>query len=153
MNENFFSQGMVIYTLVATVKSTFLSKEYGHLYPLTHWGRVTHICVSKLGHHWFRQWLVAWPAPSHYLNQCWNIINWILGNKFQWNLNRNSYIFIQENAFENVVWEMAAILSRPQCVKYRPWDNTALYRAMMPWVLVLPCHRQPWYWPRLSGKD
>ena len=27
------------------------------------------------------------------------------------------YIFIQENAFENVVWKMAAILARPQCVK------------------------------------
>ena len=27
------------------------------------------------------------------------------------------YIFIQENACENVVWKMAAILSRPQCVK------------------------------------
>ena len=26
------------------------------------------------------------------------------------------YSFIQENAFENVVYEMAAILSRPQCV-------------------------------------
>ena len=25
-------------------------------------------------------------------------------------------MFIQENAFENVVWEMAAILSRPPCV-------------------------------------
>ena len=24
---------------------------------------------------------------------------------------------MQENAFENVVWEMAAILSQPQCVK------------------------------------
>ena len=35
----------------------------------------------------------------------------------QWNLNRNLYIFVQENAFENVVWEMAAILSRPQRVK------------------------------------
>ena len=34
-----------------------------------------------------------------------------------WNLKQNSYIFIQENAFENVVCEMAAILSRPQCVK------------------------------------
>ena len=31
-------------------------------------------------------------------------------------LYRNSYIFIQENAFENVTWKMAAILSRPQCV-------------------------------------
>ena len=26
-------------------------------------------------------------------------------------------IFIEENAFENVVCEMSAILSRPQCVK------------------------------------
>ena len=66
--------------------------------------------------HWFRQWLVAWPAPSHYLNQCWNILNWIHRNKFHWKLNRNLYIFIQENAFENVVWKMSAILSRPQCV-------------------------------------
>ena len=29
----------------------------------------------------------------------------------------NSNIFIQEKAFENVVCEMAAILSLPQCVK------------------------------------
>ena len=27
-----------------------------------------------------------------------------------------SFIFIQENAYENVVWKRAAILSRPQCV-------------------------------------
>ena len=36
--------------------------------------------------------------------------------KLQWNLNRNSHIFIQEYASENVVWKMAAILSRPKCV-------------------------------------
>ena len=50
--------------------------------------------------------------PSRYLNQCWNIVDWTLRNK----LNRNSYTFSQENAFENVVWKMASILSRPQCV-------------------------------------
>ena len=55
-------------------------------------------------------------VPSHYLNQGWNIVNWILRNKRHWNLNRNSCILIHENAFENVVWEMAAILSGPQCV-------------------------------------
>ena len=37
-------------------------------------------------------------------------------NKLQWNLYRNSNIFIQENAFESVVCETAAIFSRPQCV-------------------------------------
>ena len=68
-------------------------------------------------HHWSRWWLVAWPAPSHYLNQCWDIINWALRNKLQWNFNRYWYIFIQESSFENVICEMASILSRPQCVK------------------------------------
>ena len=37
--------------------------------------------------------------------------------KLQWNINRNSYIFIQENALENVVCEMTSILSLPQCAK------------------------------------
>ena len=84
---------------------------------LTHWGRVTHICVVEMGHHRFRKWLVACSAPSHYLNQCWNIVNWTLRNKLQWTFNRNSNIFIQEIAFENVVCKMASILSRPQYVK------------------------------------
>ena len=35
-------------------------------------------------------------------------------NKLQWNLKPNSYIFVQVNASEDVVCEMAAILSRPQ---------------------------------------
>ena len=70
---------------------------------LTHWDQVMHIYVSELGHHRFRKWLVAWPAPSHYLilNQCWGIADCTLSNKFQLNLNKSSYIFIQQNAFEN----------------------------------------------------
>ena len=32
-----------------------------------------------------------------------------IGSKLQWNLNRNLYIFTQENVFENGVWKMAAI--------------------------------------------
>ena len=84
---------------------------------LTHWGRVTHICASKPYHHWVRHWLVAWTAPSHYLNECWYIVNWTLRKKCQWNINRNSNIFIQENAFVRVVCEISAILSRSKCVK------------------------------------
>ena len=56
-------------------------------------------------------------APSHYLNQCSIIVIWTRTNTFQLNCNRNSNIFIQENAFQNVAWKMLAILSRPQCVK------------------------------------
>ena len=55
-------------------------------------------------------------APSHYLNWCGNIVNWMLKNKFPWNCNQNWCISIQENVFENVVWKKAAILSEPQCV-------------------------------------
>ena len=84
---------------------------------ITHWDRVTHICVNKLTIIGSDNGL-SQSAPSHYLNQWWDIVNWNLRNKFQWNLERNSYIFIQENAFENVVCKMAVILSRPQCDKH-----------------------------------
>ena len=80
---------------------------------------------QETNHHWFRQWLVAWLVPSHYLNQCWNIVNWTLENKLQWHLNPNLHIFIQENAFEDVVWKIAAILSCPQCLK-RPINLISL---------------------------
>ena len=55
---------------------------------LTHLPLVPHICVSQSGQHWFRKWLFAYSAPSHYLNQCWVIVNWTLRNKFQWNFNQ-----------------------------------------------------------------
>ena len=63
----------------------------------------------------------SWWAPSHYLNQWWNIVNWTHRNKLQLNCNQNSYISIQENAFENVVWKIAATLTRPQCVNNPCW--------------------------------
>ena len=40
--------------------------------------------------------------------------------------NQNWIIFIQENAIENVVCEMASILSRPHCVKYAINHNLPL---------------------------
>ena len=93
-----------------------LPTGYGKSECLTHWGRVTHTCVSTLTIIGSDNGLSpAWSAPSHYLNQCWNIVNWTLRNKLQWNFNRNSNIFIQ-NAFENAVCEMASIWSRPQWV-------------------------------------
>ena len=61
--------------------------------------------------------IVPRSAPSHYLNQCWNIVNLNLSKKVQWNSNQNSYIFIQENVIQNIIWKMAAILSRHQCVE------------------------------------
>ena len=73
-------------------------------YFLTHWGRLTHICVDDLtsigsdnglSPGWcqaiigtnaeilligplatnFGEILIAYSAPSHYLSQCWNTVN------------------------------------------------------------------------------
>ena len=44
-------------------------------------------------------------ATSHYLNRCWHTLHSKLKNKFQWDLKRISYILIQENAFEDVVYQ------------------------------------------------
>ena len=54
----------------------------------------------------------AKPLPEPMLTYC----QLDPGKKCQWNLSKNSKIFIQENAFENVVCEMAAILSRGRWV-------------------------------------
>ena len=45
------------------------------------------------------------------MNQCWLIVNWTPTNKLRWILDRYTKHFIHENAFKNVVYEMAVILS------------------------------------------
>ena len=52
-----------------------------------------------------------------------DIVNSKLRSKLQWNIKQNSYIFIQENAFENVICEMVPILSRPECMFIVSIDN------------------------------
>ena len=44
-----------------------------------------------------------------YLNQCLVIVNWKLRNELKWYLNTK--LFVQENVFENVACDVAAILS------------------------------------------
>ena len=59
-----------------------------HYILLNRWGRVTHIWVSKLSYHWFRWWLVACSASSHYVNQCS-----LQDNKFE-NVSKMAVIFL-----------------------------------------------------------
>ena len=60
-----------------------------------------------LGHHWFREWIVACEAPSHYTNQCW----------FKIKFESKYEAFHTESAFEKITGKMTAILFRPQGVK------------------------------------
>ena len=60
----------------------------------------------------------------------------IIENKLQSNCVRKSNSFMQEIVFENVVCKMAAILSRPQCVKAEYSVRTRSIHALlwlMPW--------------------
>ena len=82
---------------------------------LTHWIRVTHICVSKiiiigsdngLSPGW-RQ-AIIWPNAGILL----------IGYTFKWNIIWNQYIFIQELDLKIVVYKMASISAGPRCNKY-----------------------------------
>ena len=76
----------------------------------------------------------------------WITVNWNIKDTFQWNLKRNSYIFIQENAFENAVYKIAGILSRSQVlIKHDDNSTYTLYQKchssldLWTWVLVCEC--------------
>ena len=92
------------------------------LYILAHWGWVRHICVGKLT----------------------IIVNWTVGNKFQWNLNWNLYIFIHENALENVVCKMVSILSRPQCANTNPEECLNQHQCKVTELEMLPWPAHTW---------
>ena len=103
---------------------------------LTHLGRVTHICVNRITY-WFRQYGLS-PGRRQTLIwtvQCCNIVNWTFTNELQWNFNLISNIFIQENAFENVVCEM---LSISMCCPFQCVDivSTVMVRVLASGELV-----------------
>ena len=74
---------------------------------LTHWGRVT----SVTNHHWFRQWLVAWPAPCHYLNHAGLSLIGPLGTNFS-----EILIEILKFSFKKRPLKVSSAKRRPFCV-------------------------------------
>ena len=75
----------------------------------THWGRVTHVCVSKLTIIGSDDGFLPGRRQATISTNAGIFVNWTLRNKLQWNLDQNLYIFIQENVFENVVRKLVAI--------------------------------------------
>ena len=73
---------------------------------------MTQICVSKL------TIIGSDSGLSPDVSKCWNIFKWTLRKKLQWKVIQcaDLCIFIQGNSFQNVVWKMAAMLPRIQCV-------------------------------------
>ena len=66
---------------------------------------------------------------SYNLDQWRFIVNWISGNKLQWNSNQNTQTLLQKDAFENVVCKMATILFKRQGVISIHPDQDALERC------------------------
>ena len=94
---------------------------------LTNWGWVMHICICKLSIiASYNEWLGAYSTPSHYLNQWYNIVNWIYRNKLQRNIKRNSYIFIKNIYFKACLENGGQFVSASM---YEPaQDNTSLFK-------------------------
>ena len=99
---------------------------------------MTHACISKLAIIGQHNGFFAWSAQGHYLYQCWNIVNSNLRNKIQWNLKQNSNILIQENAFENIVCKMVAILSNKQIVSTWILDTDSVLKLIRIIELCIP---------------
>ena len=104
-------------------------------FQLTHWGRVTHICDSKLTTLGSDNGL----SPGRRQTIMWTSAGILLIGPLRTNFSEIVVIEIhtfQGNTFENV-WKMAAILSRPQCVNsfwhsdgtWRQVPCTALFQA------------------------
>ena len=111
---------------------------------------MTHICVIKLtvigsdnGMSPEQRQAIIWTNAGI-------LLIWPLGTNFNEILVKIPTIFIQENVFENVVCETAAILSRPQCVKpLRPEQNGQQFADIFKfdywrknWILIQIC--VPW---------
>ena len=82
---------------------------------LTHWSLVTHICVSDLISIGSDSGLS--PGRRQAIIRTNAVILLLRPLGTMWIFSRNSNIFIQENAFESVICEKAAILFRSQWVK------------------------------------
>ena len=69
----------------------------------THWGGLTHICVSILGHHSWRYQLVAWRRQANIWTNAKIFSIWTSGTNFSeitpYEIQQISYFSIQENAF------------------------------------------------------
>ena len=99
---------------------------------LTHWGRVTHSCISKLNIISSDNGLSPGRRQAIILTNAGILLIGPLGTNFSEILIGIQTFSFKQNAFENVVWKKAAILSQPQCVNSLKSDA-----AYIPWRIGL----------------
>ena len=93
-------------------------RQIAHISPgLTHWGRVTHICVGNLTIIGSDNGLT--PARRQAIT--WTNVGILLIGPIGTNFSEKLieiHTFTFKKIHLNVVWKMAAILSSPQCVNW-----------------------------------
>ena len=105
---NMPSRSLGRHSNVHHVSNIFITQK--HIRPLLMSYKTCYILKSVF---WFggMMFFVALMASSHHPNQCWDMVNWTLGNKLQWNL----IIFIQENISECRLENGAYLVSASIC--------------------------------------
>ena len=95
-----------------------------------------HICVSNLtiiGSN-----IGLWPGQRQAI--IWTNAGLLLIGPSETNFSeiliKIHHIFIQENAFENGVWKMVAILSQPQGVKIWKLRITSCWAVILQWIFI-----------------
>ena len=95
----------------------FAVMHHHHNQYNTHCPPVTRNCIGKLGHHWLREWSVAYSTPSLYLNLCWSVVNWTLRREHLWNLYQITKIWLkgihQKCCQQNIHWIIGNELRSP----------------------------------------
>ena len=110
-------------------------------YNLTDWGRVTHICVSKLTTIGWDNGLAPGRRQAIIWTNAWILLIWPLETNLSESLIEIYTFSFKENAFENVR-ELAVILSRPQGVNPSPSgrNRICIYSYVYRWASVYSIH-------------
>ena len=88
--------------------------------------------------------------------ECWVIANWTLRNKLQWNFNQDTKLFINENAYENIICKMPSLPLVSQVLDIydscHPQTNHRgiFYFPLKPHVIAcdrVDSNREDYFWP------
>ena len=119
MCEIYHSTKLMLHAFAVNKNATdgrYQLSEVRSSWVLTHWGLMTPYDVVDFGLCRFRKWLVAYSAPSHYLNQCWSLVKWAPGTFFNECWIKIQKKIYKENEFVYSIGKMVVILLMPQCV-------------------------------------
>ena len=105
---------------------------------ICHWSRVTYICVSKLTSNGTKKELAPVRRQAIIWTKTGILLIRTLGTNFSEILSEihkfsSKKMHLKMSSDKNVVWEMTAILSRPQCVKIVLCATDPLSRHPVSW--------------------